>query len=467
MSTIYQQLEEGWQKLCQRYLPVQVPDSIWRFSRERNASDVPQGFKLHISATVLTAIPTLESVGPLLLEHDVHFKAPCSIGELRQLNCGFYYGFSQVGKFITVYPRSNEEAVELAECLHAATRALAAPRVPYDRRFRDGNVYYRFGAFFRDPDLADGADDLLCKPDGTFVTDVCEVEMAVPDWVADPFAERYPTAAAQSTAWLPPAYKVYNCISQRGKGGVYQALDLSQAPARLCILKEGRRHGESHVNGQDGFDRLKLEELASRELRRQGVPIPKLLTTFEAGDNYYAVLESVKGASLREVLEQTPKLPIQQALWLCLQLAEAIQKIHHAGWVWRDCRADNVMVQPDQTLILIDFDGASHWQEEATLPWGTVGYHAPEWKQIVPGEQRVAEELFALGMTMHQTLTGKTPDDRLPMPIGKVRHGVPRSVRRLITALTQTDPAKRPHLESVVMTLRNSIAREFSTSSRV
>ncbi|MGB9177992.1 MAG: hypothetical protein WCB68_02000, partial [Pyrinomonadaceae bacterium] len=57
-------LSERWQELCARYLPITLENSIWRQSRAREPQDPAQGWKLHISATILMANRVLERVGP-------------------------------------------------------------------------------------------------------------------------------------------------------------------------------------------------------------------------------------------------------------------------------------------------------------------------------------------------------------------------------------------------------------------
>src|ERR1044072_3046292 len=99
--------EQLWKTLVEKFLPVTPAESIWRYSRLKSKTDVEQGWKLHISANILTATDTLALVGPYLTQKEVLFKAPCSLEELQKVNSGLYYGYSQVGKFITVYPQSS------------------------------------------------------------------------------------------------------------------------------------------------------------------------------------------------------------------------------------------------------------------------------------------------------------------------------------------------------------------------
>src|SRR5215213_10240427 len=96
-------LGERWQELCGRLLPLTTPGTGWRYSRASAPEDPEQGWKLHVSSTILTANRVLEAVGPFLHRRGVMFKAPESLAELGRINSGLYYGYSQVGKFITVY----------------------------------------------------------------------------------------------------------------------------------------------------------------------------------------------------------------------------------------------------------------------------------------------------------------------------------------------------------------------------
>src|SRR5688572_25883944 len=63
-----------WEDLCRRFLPETDDTSIWRYSRLPSESDPAQGWKLHVSATLLTANTVLERLGPFLTNLQVLFK---------------------------------------------------------------------------------------------------------------------------------------------------------------------------------------------------------------------------------------------------------------------------------------------------------------------------------------------------------------------------------------------------------
>ncbi len=121
--------------------------SGWRIERPRNgpwigvrrrATRIPaQGWKLHVSATVGSAAEVLERSLPPIVAEEVPFKLAASPEVLAALNEG-EGGLEQAGKFLTVYPADDEQAVRLAVALDEATRGLRGPRVLTDRALRAG-----------------------------------------------------------------------------------------------------------------------------------------------------------------------------------------------------------------------------------------------------------------------------------------------------------------------------------------
>jgi serine/threonine protein kinase len=443
-------LEKEWQKLIARHLPIAPESSIWRLSRLPSSDDPEQGWKIHISATVLAANAIFEKVAPLLNSLGLLFKAPKSLDELKKINCGLYYGFSQVGKFITVYPASPEQAVWLARKLHQLTHRLPGPAVPYDRPFcRDSRIYYRYGSFsFLEMENPDGTRTLAIRDlEGKLIPDRREPGSAAPDWATDPFP-RQPLRSKNKSpeASSPKAFfKAYEAISQRGKGGVYRALDLNPLPARLCILKEGRRDGETDWDGRDGYWRVQHEADVLSALSLAGVNVPKVYASFEAGKHYYLVTEFIEGDNLQgKLFSARKKLSLSEAIRYGIQLAGVLSEIHAAGWVWRDCKPMNLIISKEGVLRPLDFEGACRTTMPDKSPWGTSGYIPPELRKEVPAGTKLPEDLYAFGATLHQLFSGRIPDDKPPLPIGKLRRRIPCAVKSLIGALLDPDPLSRP-----------------------
>jgi hypothetical protein len=309
--------ERKWQQLCDTYLPIRPKGQIWRFSRKRSRRDPSQGWKLHVSATILSACSIFRLIAPYLKRRNILFKAPKSLAELDKLNAGIFYGFSQVGKFVTVYPQHAEAAVAIALDLHTLTAKFAAPMVPYDKALRDKScIYYRYGSFTPSVTVTYRKKRVpaIRGPNGKLVPDFRQPGAAVPRWLTDPLQPTRSPAASEALTPLETTYGNYEALVQRGKGGVYQALDLSSVPAKPCVIKEGRRHGETDWLGRDGFHRVKHEAQFLRSTSHSIAAVPRIIATFRANDCFYLVLEPVVGRSLQQIIAGRERISTRRLL---------------------------------------------------------------------------------------------------------------------------------------------------------
>jgi hypothetical protein len=358
---------------------------------------------------VLSASDVFSRALPILAKHDALFKVPARLEFLAALNSGLGQ-FSQVGKFLTVYPRDDAEAVDLARQLHATTRGLHGPKIPFDARYRKNSlVFYRYASFLgvgRDGAAATIVDNL-----GRARRDLCDRAHAVPKWLKDPFTKglakprRLRFADSIGIDLLP-----FKALAQRGKGAVYQAADLSVSPARLVIIKEGRRHGETDWMDQDGFARIRREGRILRELRRRGLPVPEVLREFTERGNRYLVLEMVPGRPLLAKNREKPaQFSWQRAMKLLNRLGPFLRAIHAAGYVWRDCKPEHIFMSHDK-ICLIDFEGACRISDAGLLPWGSHRYLPAIYrKKFATRRPGTLEDDHALGVIVFQFLSGEFP----------------------------------------------------------
>jgi len=490
-------LIERWRRLCSDFLPFHEDGDLWRHSRGWLPTDPHQGWKIHVSATILSACDVLEAVGAYLRKSGAAFKAVSSLDCLERLNSGIFHGYSQVGKFITVYPPDVAMFRNIVEGLSGIIPpGAAAPAIPFDLRYLNTNIFYRYGSFISNGDDA----PTLRKPDGEWAPDLRHIPC--PGWTTPPFADAAESFAKHTVSPLSTRYRVFASLSQRGKGGVYEAIDTGSVPLRLCVAKEGRRHGETVWDGRDGRTRIENEANALRDLIARAVDVPKVYDRFETGGNLYIVLEKLSGKTLQSAADDNQRLiPLADALYVCKQIASLLADIHAAGWVWRDCKPANLFLTDENTVRPIDFEGACRSDRLDAFVWSSPNFSAPEVfrPNYVPNPSfPFAADLYSLGATLYYVIEGEmiktgggcpgkdgdraanageyspggtpggaaTPpnpakSDREGPQIKWSRRGVPGPIRSTISRLLNIDPAGRPSAADVTAVV-GSVEGHFS-----
>jgi tRNA A-37 threonylcarbamoyl transferase component Bud32 len=417
-------------------LPIGSAGSVWRFSKTAPFSLPRQGWKIHVSATILNAAEVLRLVGEIVSKREIIFKGISTISEFSKLNSGLYYGYSQIGKLLTIYCSPQDQIVLIAQELAQVLTGQPGPAVPFEARvLQDSPVFARFGLFESD----EGSGALLQAPDGSQEPDRRD---ANPVWATPPTGLFGAPSAAKGP--LSSSYRAYGFISQRGKGGVYRALDLKTVPPRHCVLKEGRRYGEVDLDCCDGYSRVSQELAIMLELEQDGVPIPKVYADFEQSGNKYLVFEWMPGGSLGERLysPDTGIVELKEALDFCLQAARIVARIHDCGWVWRDLKSPNLLIDSHGALRPIDFEGAAKSGSSTTTPWGSPGHIPPEWERMRFAS--FTQDQYALGAVMRQILTKEAPGIGELPPIRQLRPEIPEQIERLVADLMREDPERRP-----------------------
>lgn len=463
-------LNKRWQKLCERFLPVCSNQTIWRYSRRHEPSDPDQGWKLHVSATVLNAAEILESIAPFLKSEGALFKAPISLAELKKINSGIYYKYSQIGKFITIYPQTDEQAVFFAERLHQLTAQFAAPAIPFDSRFKpESCVFYRYGAFKTFELKNEKGSRILAMRDrnGKLIPDLRAAETPQPEWISNPFPPVSETKI-QNTP-LTKNYKVFRALSQRGKGGVYQALDFGGETPRFCLVKEGRKNGEVDWDGRDGFWRVRYEKRVLEILRRSSVSVPQVFSSFETAKSFYLVTEFIEGETLHCFLQKRKRrLSVSAAIKFAFQLARLMAEIHSAGWLWRDCKPDNLIVAENGVLRPIDFEGACPVDQPDYVPYSTLTAELLAESEKTLSASRINPDLFSLGAIIYLLFEGELPKPTIKQGAPQIlRRKVPIEIKLLTSQLLNPKPVNYPTAKIIAQKLEAALqSAKFSGSHK-
>jgi hypothetical protein len=458
---ISKSLRREWGALRDLYLPIRPKSTPWCYSRVEARGDPPQGWKLHVSATVLSACCIFRRIAPYLRRRKVAFKAPRSLDELIKLNAGIYYGFSQVGKFVTVYPSSSEEAVALAHALDGLTRNQPAPNIPYDEVLRQGScIHYRYGQIYSKlrVRLRKRLVPALLRPDGTRVPDLRVPHSAVPSWIDNPFPRGAGPKGQVAVTPLETAYEDYEALVQRGRGGVYRALDTASTPPRACILKEGRRHGETDWHGRDGYYRVQNEARFLKSMSKAAGDVPRVFATFRANGSYYIAMEHIRGRHLQSVIAGRERISRRRTLAYCQGMSRIVADIHSAGWTWADCKPSNFLCVGNDRLRALDFESA--FKIGASIPVGmeTPGYVPPKRDRTNPQ----SDDLFALGACFAQLVTRKIFPPKAQVSLKRRGNwlGLPAGLAELTRKLSDPDPKSRPSARAVEHILNEMLLSE-------
>jgi serine/threonine protein kinase len=284
---------------------------------------------------------------------------------------------------------------------------------------------------------------MLRMPDGQYFPDDRGVANFEPSWDPDPFHTSPPP---RRRSRFGSRYLVCEPFTQRGKGGVFKALDLAETPITPCVVKEGRRHGETDWSGRDGRAYLKAEAAALAELTATGVRGPSIRDMFEEARNLYLVLDYLGERTLEDLVRESGVLPVPEALRLAAAFADLVADVHEAGWAWRDVKPRNVVVGSDGGLHAVDFEGSCRADARNVPLWGSVGYLPPQ--PFDPSSDQIQNDLFALGVSCYQIVVGSRAfaldvQSIKATPVGRRRNHLPPGARGVIGALLHSQPQRR------------------------
>jgi serine/threonine-protein kinase len=229
-------------------------------------------------------------------------------------------------------------------------------------------------------------------------------------------------------------YRILEPLGSGGFGTVYLAED-TWIDKRVAIKVP-------HKQNVDFSDLLREPRL----LASLNHPNIVAISTAEKQDGvFFIVMEYVPGETLEEIIAVQGALDLSLALDYTCQIANAVDHAHRQGVIHRDLRPANVFVTERGLLKVGDF-GTSRFLEIAahgTTVIGSPPYMAPE---QFDGRAVFASDLYSLGISMYQMLTGVLPYD-MPSPgdLERLRRG------DLVTPPRLTNPAIPPAIDEIVM----------------
>lgn len=237
----------------------------------------------------------------------------------------------------------------------------------------------------------------------------------------------------------------YRLLKHIGRGGiseVYVAEDIKlnkMWAVKVCDKYSDRYH--------DYIYNVFVQEI--NMMRNLNHPaIPKIFDVIEDSRYLFVVMDYVEGNTLQKIIEMHGAQPQYIVVEWVKQVCNILNYLHtlNPPHIYRDVKPANLMLTPNGYIRIIDFGIARTYKPNKscdTVVLGTKGYAAPE--QFGSGQTDARTDIYGLGMTMHQLLTGLDP--KFPtyeqMPIRQINPMLSKGLEYIVSKCIEPDPAKR------------------------
>jgi serine/threonine-protein kinase len=259
-------------------------------------------------------------------------------------------------------------------------------------------------------------------------------------------------------------YEILSAIGAGGMGEVYKARDTKLGrDVALKILPE------QFATDPDRLARFRREAQVLASLNHPNIAA---IHGFEEANSVHAlVLELVEGQTLADRIAQGP-IPLDEALPIAKQMAEALEAAHEHGIIHRDLKPANIKLRPDGTVKVLDFGLAKTLDSQSIGPdasqsltitspamtemgviLGTAAYMSPEQAKGKPADKR--SDVWAFGCVLYEMLSGKRAfegndvSDLIVAVLGKEPNWTalpsitPSPILRLLKRSLERDPRRR------------------------
>lgn len=204
---------------------------------------------------------------------------------------------------------------------------------------------------------------------------------------------------------LAHRYRIEQLIKAGGFAAVYVATDTHQN--KLCAVKE------TFDQSSDGEEQFRLEADILAKIRHPN--LPAVWDYFQYGNGLYLVMEYIDGDDLESRLDDIKRLPEDDARNWAIQLCDALVALHNhiPPIIHRDIKPANVKITSDYRAVLVDFGIAKLFQAgnntQIAARAVTDGFSPLE--QYGQGTTNERSDIYSLGATMYNLLTGLIPPD--------------------------------------------------------
>lgn len=244
-------------------------------------------------------------------------------------------------------------------------------------------------------------------------------------------------------------YEILEKIGTGGMSDVYKAKDhkLNRAVA-VKVLKQEFSENANFVS------KFRIEAQAAA-----GLMHPNIVNVYDVGEEngiYFIVMELVEGITLKKYIEKKARLSVKEAISIAIQVSMGIEAAHNNHIIHRDIKPQNIIISKEGKVKVTDF-GIAKAATSNTITsnvMGSVHYTSPE--QARGGYSDEKSDIYSLGVTMFEMLTGRVPfngettvaiaikhiQEEMPSPREYVSE-IPISVEQIVFKCCQKSPDRR------------------------
>ena len=244
-------------------------------------------------------------------------------------------------------------------------------------------------------------------------------------------------------------YEILEKIGTGGMSDVYKAK--CHKLNRFVAIKVLKQEFSENANFVSKF-RTEAQAAA-------GLMHPNIVNVYDVGEEngiYYFVMEMVEGITLKKYIEKKARLSVKEAISIAIQVSMGIEAAHNNHIIHRDIKPQNIMISKEGKVKVTDF-GIAKAATSNTITsnvMGSVHYTSPE--QARGGYSDEKSDIYSLGITMFEMLTGRVPfngettvaiaikhiQEELPSPREYVAE-IPVSVEQIVFKCCQKSPDRR------------------------
>jgi len=254
-----------------------------------------------------------------------------------------------------------------------------------------------------------------------------------------------------------PAYEILGLLGRGGMGAVYRARQKSlDREVAIKVLPPTIEDGDMHY-----AERFIAEARSMARLEHPGI-----IAVYDAGQTpgglLYFVMQYVQGTDVSQMIRASGRLPPEHAYAITAHVCEALAYAHANGIIHRDIKPANIMVDTQGRVKVADFGLAKtaneeHGYTQSNTAVGTPDFVAPE--ALIPGMSVDGRaDIYALGVMLHQMLTGQIPRGAW-QPASVVVPGIDARFDQIVLKAMQNDREQRhssatelrQHLDTLLM----------------